>query len=349
MEGETTNGIGKPNRDRVVTIRDFPAGFTPGARSGESADASGRNSASINVGSGGISPAGTGSPTGTGEHRDGSGGKSGTDKPRNRRSPRLIDSGISDSAANHTSDAAPENDGRAASGSTTPRTATSTEKQLHPLPVSELVNLPLITPERKLVSEVLKDNIPETSPDTILALDTSPLKLPEEAYVVKTAMAVRADATTPTFEPEPESEYEPPAVFNKAKGKAKASTTSTPAEPQKKNIPYKMDSVTRDQLEDMFVWLYQAMDELSYYGMGVDTKTLPIWQISKEQAATRVRILERRAQRDDRMKDVVIPWLLDTRDYMEVTIDDVPKLFATIKEVIENGGIHPQFVKRKDG
>ena len=204
-------------------------------------------------------------------------------------------------------------------------------------------------PERKLVAEAQQHNVPESSPDTILALDTSSFKLPEEAYVVKTAMAVREEKSSPFPDDQEtqEEDFSPPSS-PKPKSKAKTSVANATVTSDSPRKPYKMDAVTRDQLEDMFIWLYQAMDELSYYGMGVDTKTLPIWQISKEQAATRVRILERRAQRDDRMKDVVIPWLLDTRDYMEVTIEDVPKLFATIKEVIENGGIHPQFIKRKD-
>lgn len=111
--------------------------------------------------------------------------------------------------------------------------------------------------------------------------------------------------------------------------------------------PYKFDAQTREQLTEFYVWTSKGLDMAVDYGLGVDTSELPIWELSEADAEVFVRILERRAARNDYVRDVIVPKLLASRDYIEATILLGPRFAATVQGVVENGGIHPH-IKRSD-
>lgn len=211
----------------------------------------------------------------------------------------------------------------------------------------------------------------EESPlPSVLDLDTkSSMKLNHDVEIVPTKMfereIVRNQERSPEIEVppnmtewgtiEPESAKPPKSSGKNGRGRPakesavnvikteKADTVIIPAK------PFKFEKEVRQQLSEVIQYGTQLLDLGIDYGLGVDTQLIPIWQLTEEQAEVFVRILERRAARSEIIRDKVVPKMLEGRDYLEAGMIVVPKAGATIKAIVDNGGIKPKFIKRKEG
>ena len=136
---------------------------------------------------------------------------------------------------------------------------------------------------------------------------------------------------------------QPVTVFNTP---VFANTKTAPAKQSSSISNFKFDKQTNEELTEIILWVYDGIDAGLFYGSGIDTKTLPIWRINESQAKMRVRILEKRAAKNQVVREVVIPKLLEFKDYIGLAIEDIPKLITTAYELLQNG-IHPQFGKKE--
>ncbi len=96
------------------------------------------------------------------------------------------------------------------------------------------------------------------------------------------------------------------------------------------------------KLAEVFVWYFMAVDLGCSLGLGIDTATAPIWAITIDEAMSFVRILERRAESNPIIPQKIVPQLLASRDYFEAGIILAPRFVATVRAVVEGGGIKPR-------
>lgn len=353
MEELTNDGTNDPTKS--TRIRDFPRGFTPSGNGTGSQFPVGTDATPVDVGDSGISTSGTtGNASLDGRPSPDDNGL-GTNNRRNSRRKGFTTTGVSDPAGDNPSDATPTEP--------TIRIRTdnayngpSTEEQIRP------VSSGLI--ERSLTRSLPSDSYPQSGIQSLLDIDSSVINLPEQAYVEKTKMAMREESSLQdipdTAEYEDDWTITPPKpqmITSSQTGstsKNKKNKNAEKSQPQPSTgsnqtiVSFKFDKATTEQLTELFVWAYDAMDKLSFFGLGVDTETIPIWAITEKQAGARVRILERRAARSQHIREVVVPKLLDSRDYIEVAIEDGPKIIEVIREVITNGGIKPSFNAKRN-
>ena len=215
--------------------------------------------------------------------------------------------------------------------------------------------------DRELLQEQLveEDSTPLPS---ILDLDTQKgLNLSQDVEIIPTRMIEREVLKNQEREVTNENSNEfgmgyssnpTPEKRNVGRPKKKAGKGSTikseDAPTTVEPASYKFDKEVREQLLEVFKYGSKALDLGIDYGLGVDTETLPIWELSDEQADVFVRILERRAARSKTVRDVVVPKLLAGRDYIEAATIVIPKAGATIKAIVDNGGIKPHIGPKKE-
>ena len=178
--------------------------------------------------------------------------------------------------------------------------------------------------------------------------------LPQEAEIFPTKMLekelAKIEASTnddddalQSIELVPMPIMEPVEQTETKKAKAKTKIGN-----EKKIVPgvYKFSSTVRQQLIDIFVVASELQDLAIDKLIGVDTSIIPIWKMEENEAEVFVRILERRAARNEKVRDEVVPAILAAQDYLEATMIIAPRTIATVQAIVENGGIKPNLMQR---
>lgn len=217
------------------------------------------------------------------------------------------------------------------------------------------------------VSEGLLQERVNDTPNFNVAVETkTSLSLPQDGEVVPTAMLQRELSSTqerhvPILiedtprEPFPKEDVveftTPPRPHakpqsTKNKNKNQTAPPAKQAETIKVEVDFKFDKATFKALVEWFVWTSKGVDLGVDYGLGVDTSLIPIWEMDDKEAEVFVRILERRAGTSETIRDVVVPKMLASRDYIEAGMILAPRFGATVQSVVQNGGVHPHFSKR---
>ena len=254
-------------------------------------------------------------------------GRSTTSNRRDNSSPKFADSGIRDAAGDYSGNE--EQGNRSIYRSTEFGGSSKTDIRGMVQEGIESASIPLLPLETK------------TTIDLPVEADITFTKMLEKELEQFLSLAPPESPINVVTNPDPIEQ--PVTIFN---APVVANTKTSPKQQQSTGT-YTFDKQTTEELIEVIMWVYDGIDAGLFYGTGIDTKTLPIWHINESQAKMRVRILEKRAAKNQTVREVVIPKLLEFKDYVGLIIEDTPKALATAYELLQNG-IHPQF-GRKEG
>lgn len=328
-------------------IRSFPQGYSKHSGLSAGVPNSKQNDVRVDGGSGGLSETGKTSPAsdtkGSGKHsveRDGI-------VERVDRGSQQSDRGVRNSTTNNSNNAT----GQEAVGATRTRIGNGGKTVVRKLLQEQLDETP------RQGASIPVDTSGDSPASSVLDIDTrSSFKLSEDVEIIPTRMLEREIERNQSADNEIELSDDvritsaPPLPKKKGRPSTKnspiktedATTTVIPAK------PFKFEKEIRQQLNEVIEYAFTTLDLLVDYGLGVDTSQVDIWALGDGEADVFVRILERRAARSAFVRDTIVPKMLQGRDYLEAGMIVAPRAITTVKQIVENGGIKPHIVHKKE-